>query len=145
MLTTPFEVATELRAKLRLALGKLNSRADVLLNFYNECDARLAVMDRYNRDMEETRRLEELSGRADMVIAGARGALVALGQEFVREAQAVGRALGGLAEVQIKSLAGEAPLDSIEYLADRVIENSESEERAIGALDEVLRRDDGEM
>ena len=115
--------------------GKLNRRADVLLNFYNECDARLAVMDRYNRDMEETRRLEELSGKADMVIAGAQGALAAIGEEFVREAQAVGRALGGLAEVQIKSLAGEAPLDNIEYLADRVIENSESEERAIGALD----------
>ena len=137
-----FEVATELRAKLRLALGKLNRRADVLLNFYNECEARLAVMDRYTRDMEETRRLEELSGRADMVIAGAQGALVTIGQEFVREAKAVGRALGGLAEVQIKSLAGEAPLDNIEYLADRVIENSESEERAIGALDEVWRREE---
>ena len=140
-----FEVANELRAKLRLALGKLNRRADVLLNFYNECDARLAVMDRYNRDMEETRRLEELSGRADMVIAGAQGALVAIGQEFLREAEAVGRALGGLAEVQIKSLAGEAPLDNIEYLADRVIENSESEERAIGALDEVWREREREL
>lgn len=136
-----FDVANELRAKLRLALGKLNRRADVLLNFYNECEARLTVMNRYNRDMEETRRLEELSGRADMVIAGAQGALAAIGQEFVREAQAVGRALSGLAEVQIKSLAGEAPLDNIEYLADRVIENSESEERAIGALDEVWTRE----
>ena len=140
-----FEVANELRAKLRLALGKLNRRAEVLLNFYNECDARLAVMDRYNRDMEETRRLEELSGRADMVIAGAQGALAAIGEEFVREAEAVGRALGGLAEVQIKSLAGEAPLDNIEYLADRVIENSESEEQAIGALDEVWREREVEV
>ncbi len=140
-----FDVANELRAKLRLALGKLNRRADVLLNFYNECEARLAVMNRYNRDMEETRRLEELSGRADMVIAGAQGALAAIGQEFVREAQAVGRALSGLAEVQIKSLAGEAPLDNIEYLADRVIENSESEERAIGALDEVWAREEGHV
>lgn len=139
------EVANELRAKLRLALRKLNRRADVLLNFYNECDARLAMMNRYNRDMEETRRLEELSGRADMVIAGAQGALAAIGQDFVREAQAVGRALSGLAEVQIKSLAGEAPLDNIEYLADRVIENSESEERAIGALEEVWEEREREL
>jgi hypothetical protein len=47
--------------------------------------------------------------------------------------------------VQIKSLAGEAPLDNIEYLADRVIENSESEERAIGALDEVWTREEGHV
>ncbi|MYI65993.1 MAG: hypothetical protein F4107_08685 [Gemmatimonadetes bacterium] len=80
-----------------------------------------------------------------MVIAGAQGALAAIGQEFLREAEAVGRALGGLAEVQIKSLAGEAPLDNIEYLADRVIENSESEERAIGALDDVWREQEREL
>lgn len=136
---TQLEVAVELEAKLRLALDKLNGQAGVLRKFYNECEARLAAMDGYRQDMLESRRLEALSGRTDIVIAKAEGTLVAIGQEFVREAQAVGRALGGLAQVQIKSLAGEAPLDNIEYLADRIIENSDSERRAIRALDEELQ------
>ncbi|MYI07136.1 MAG: hypothetical protein F4059_07445 [Gemmatimonadetes bacterium] len=138
------EVASELEAKLQLALDKLNLQAGVLRNFYNECEARLAVMDGYRQDMVESRRLEELSGRTDVVIAHAEGTLAAIGKQFVREADAVGRALGGLAEVQIRSLAGEAPVDNVEYLADRIIENSDSEQRAIKALDKELQRSDGE-
>lgn len=133
-------VAAELEAKLRLALEQLNRQAGVLRDFYNECEARLAVMDGYRQDMVESRRLEALSGRADLVIAQAEGTLAAIGQQFVREAQAVGRALGGLGQVQIKSLAGEAPVDNIEYLADRIIENSDAQQRAIRALDRELQR-----
>ena len=132
--------ASDLDGKLRSALAKLDARADTLLRFYNDCDARLSLMDRYNQDMEETRRLEELSGRTDVVIAGADDTLLAIGEQFVREAQAVGRALGGLARVQIKSLAGDAPLDNIEYLADRIIESSDDERRAVEDLDRVLQQ-----
>lgn len=132
--------ATGLDEKLRSALAKLDARADTLLRFYNDCDARLSLMDRYNQDMEETRRLEELSGRTDVAIVGAEDTLLAIGEQFVREAQAVGRALGGLARVQIKSLAGDAPLDNIEYLADRIIESSDAERRAVEDLDRVLQR-----
>ena len=131
--------AAELDEKLRSALAKLDARAETLLRFYNDCDARLALMDRHNRDMEETRRIENLSGRTDIAIAGAEDALLAIGEQFVREAQAVGRALGGLARVQIKSLAGEAPLDDIEYLADRIIESSDAEREAVEDLDRMLR------
>lgn len=130
------EVAVELERKLRRALKKLDGRADVLLRFYNDCDARLAVMDRCNRDMAEARRLEDLSGRADMVIAEAEGTLAAIGGQFVREAQLIGQAMGGLARVQLQSLAGEVHIDNIESLADRIIESSEAEERAIRTLDE---------
>ncbi len=133
------QTAADLDDKLRSALAKLDARADTLLRFYNDCDARLALMDRYNQDMEETRRLEELSGRTDVAIAGAEDTLLAIGEQFVREAQAVGRALGGLARVQIKSLAGDAPLDNIEYLADRIIESSDAERRAVEDLDRVLQ------
>ena len=132
--------ASDLDGKLRSALAKLDARADTLLRFYNDCDARLSLMDRYNQDMEETRRLEELSGRTDVAIAGAEDTLLAIGEQFVREAQAVGRALGGLARVQIKSLAGDAPLDNIEYLADRIIESSDAERRAVEDLDRVLQQ-----
>lgn len=132
--------ASDLDGKLRSALGKLDARADTLLRFYNECDARLSLMDRYNQDVEETRRLEELSGRSDVAIAGAEGTLVAIGELFVREARAVGRALGGLERVPIKSLAGDAPLDDVEYLADRIIESSDAERRAVEELDLVLQQ-----
>ncbi|MDE2875219.1 MAG: hypothetical protein OXU69_05895 [Gemmatimonadota bacterium] len=132
--------ASGLDDKLRSALAKLDARAETLLKFYNDCDARLSLMDRYNQDMEETRRLEELSGRTDVAIAGAEDTLLAIGEQFVREAQAVGRALGGLARVQIRSLAGDAPLDNIEYLADRIIESSDAERRAVEDLDRVLQQ-----
>ena len=134
------KTASGLDEKLRSALAKLDARADTLLRFYNDCDARLSLMDRYNQDMEETRRLEELSGRTDVAIVGAEDTLLAIGEQFVREAQAVGRALGGLARVQIKSLAGDAPLDNIEYLADRIIESSDAERRAVEDLDRVLQQ-----
>ena len=132
--------ASGLDDKLRSALAKLDARAETLLKFYNDCDARLSLMDRYNQDMEETRRLEELSGRTDVAIAGAEDTLLAIGEQFVREAQAVGRALGGLARVQIRSLAGDAPLYNIEYLADRIIESSDAERRAVEDLDRVLQQ-----
>ena len=135
------EVAARLERKLRQALGKLDSRADVLLQFYSDCDARLAVMDRCNQDRIETRRLENLSDRADMVIAEAEGTLAAIGRQFLQEAQLVGRALAGLADVQVLSLAGDAPLDDMEVLADRIIERSESDKRAIRALDASLGAD----
>lgn len=121
-------------------MRKLDSRADVLLRFYNDCDARLAVMDRYNQDRAETRRLENLSDRADMVIAEAEGTLAAIGRQFVDEAQRVGRALTGLADAQVLFLAGEAPLDDLEALADRIIERSESDEKTIRELDATLGR-----
>lgn len=134
------KTATGLDEKLRSALAKLDTRAETLLRFYNDCDARLSLMDRYNQDMDETRRLEELSGRTDVAIVGAENTLLAIGEQFVREAEAVGRALGGLARVQIKSLAGDAPLDNIEYLADRIIESSDAERRAVEDLDRVLQQ-----
>lgn len=132
--------ATELEDKLRSALAKLDARAEILLEFYNDCEARIAVMDRHTQDIEETRRLDALSESTDVVIAGAEATLAAIAAEFVREAHRVGTALGGFERLQIKSLAGEAPLDDIEYLADRIIESSESETAAVEQLKSALNR-----
>ena len=134
MAARQLQTATELNAKLGSALGKLDGRADVLRKFYNDCEARIAVMDRCNRDMEETRRLERLSGTADMVIAGADTALAAIGASFVREAHKMGEVLGSFERLQLKSLAGEAPLDDIEFLADRINESSEREYHTVERL-----------
>ena len=136
-----WRTATKLQGKLRSALGKLDGRADVLRRFYNDCEARIAVMDRCNRDIEETRRLDRLSGTADMVIVGAETALAGIGASFVREAHKMGRVLGSFERLQLKSLAGEAPLDDIEFLADRINESSEKEFATV----ERLSRKMGEL
>ena len=135
---TQLSVARHIDRKLRTALSKLDAKADALLRFYNDCDAKLSLMDRYNRDMDESRRLEELSGSIDSTIAGAEGTLAAIGAQFVREAEAMGQALGGLARIQIESLAGEAPLDNIEHLADQIIASSDAQRRAVEDLDSAL-------
>ncbi len=131
-------IADRLEAKLAEALEKLDLRSAALRKFYNDCDARLAVMDRCNRDLDESRRLEELSGRADVVIAQAEGMLQTIAQQFVAEARTIAEALGGVATVGIKSLAGEAPVDNIEYFADHIIESSDRERSAIEDLERQL-------
>ena len=135
---TQSPIADRLEAKLAEALEKLDLRAAALRKFYNDCDARLAVMDRCNRDLEESRRLEELSGRADVVIAQAEGMIQTIAQQFVAEARTIAEALGGVATVGIKSLAGEAPMDNIEYFADHIIESSDRERSAIEDLERQL-------
>ena len=137
------KTATGLHAKLRSALDKLDERGDILLRFYNDCEARIAVMDRYNRDIEETRRLDRLSGAADMVIAGAETALMEIGASFLREAGKVGEVLGNFERLQLKSLAGEAPLDDVEYLADRINEASEREFDTVEQLSRAIEESAG--
>ena len=137
---TQSPIADRLEAKLAEALEKLDLRAAALRKFYNDCDARLAVMDRCNRDLEESRRLEELSGRADVVIAQAEGMIQTIAQQFVAEARTIAEALGGVATVGLKSLAGEAPVDNIEYFADHIIESSDRERSAIEDLERQLSR-----
>lgn len=134
------KTAADLEAKLRAALTKLDARGEVLLHFYNDCEARLGAMDRHGRDIEEAHRLQRLSGAAGIAIAEAEETLAGIGASFVREAQRVGEALGGLERLQIKSLAGEAPLDDIEYLADRINESSDSELAAVEQLKRALNR-----
>ena len=95
-------------------------------------------MDRCNRDIEETRRLDRLSGAADMVIVGAETALAGIGASFVREARKVGEVLGSFERLQLKSLAGEAPLDDIEFLADRINESSEAEFATVERLSRTM-------
>ena len=137
---TQLQAALDIDEKLRTALGKLDARADVLLQFYNVCEAKVALMDRYGSDIDEIRRLEDLSGEADLAVATAEAALAEIGHQFIQEAQAVGQALGGLERIQVKSLAGEAELENIEYLADRIIQSSDAERRAVEDLDRGLRQ-----
>ena len=137
---TQLQAALDLDDKLRTAMLKLDARADALLQFYNVCEAKVALMDRYGSDIAEIRRLEHLSGEADMAVATAEIALADIGHQFIQEAEALGQALGGFERIQVKSLAGEAQLENIEYLADRIIQSSDAERRAVEDLDIGLRK-----
>ena len=138
MFAGQLKTATELHAKLHSALDKLDQRADVLHKFYDDCEARIAVMDRYNRDIEEIRRLERLSGSADTVIAEAETTLGGIGASFLREARQVGEVIGAFERLQLKSLVGEAPLDDIEFLAERINESSERQFDTIEQLSQAI-------
>ena len=50
----------------------------------------------------------------------------------------MGRVLGSFERLQLKSLAGEAPLDDIEFLADRINESSEREYDTVERLSRTM-------
>ena len=135
-----YNAASLLKDKMSRALRKLDSRADVLLGFYAECKARVDLLDHHNQDLVKTRELESLSDRADVVMAEAEGTLAAIGQDFVREVDTMWQAMSGLGEMQTLALAGEASLDNMEFLADRVIEQSELDEETIQDLERSLQQ-----
>jgi len=126
--------AERLAAKFRGALGELDKRSDVLVRFFNDCEAKLAVLEFSKRDFEESRSLSELSDKADEIVYDAGATLAAIGRQFVSEAARVGEALGALERLQIKESAGDLPLDRIEAVADRIIESSEQERVALEGL-----------
>lgn len=133
-----YRIVKGLEEKLRSALSKVDERADLLSKFYNDCEAKLAVMDRCRQDIREARKVEELSSRADVVVAEAEGSIQALASAFVDEAQRIGSALGETAGAQYKVLAGEAPLDDIDYLADKIVECSDGEQEQIKEMQNRL-------
>lgn len=140
MASRQYGTASLLKDKMGRALKKLDSRADVLLGFYAECESRVDLLDHHNQDMVKTRELESLADRTDVVIAEAEGILTAIGQDFARGVDTLWQAVSGLGEIQTLALAGEASLDNMEFLADRVIEQSEMDERTIHDLERSLQQ-----
>ena len=133
-------MAEALDAKLREAVREADARADVLRRFYNDCEAKLAVLDRRNRDIEESRRLADLSDRADVVIEEAESTIENIAHEFLREAAMIEWALSGADNAGVQSLTVERSLDSIESLADQVINASERQRSAVEVLTRKLAR-----
>jgi hypothetical protein len=118
------ETALRLRDKFQQALAQLDARAQVLVTFFDECEARLAVLQFAKRDYEEVTRLGALSERADDIVAEARATLSGIGRSFLSEAIRVGNALGGIERVGLLGLADSVSVDRIETLADRILESS---------------------
>ncbi len=130
--------AERLSAKFSEALGELDKRSDVLVRFFNDCEAKLSVLESSIRDVVESRRLSELSDKADDIIVDAGATLASIARQFVAEAAQVGEALGALERLQIKESAGSVPLERIEAVADRIIASSEQEAAALAGLVSTL-------
>lgn len=128
------ETAVRLRDKFQEAVTQLDARAQALVTFFNECEARLAVLQYARRDYEEIRKLSHLSERADDIVTDARTTLTAIGSRFVSEAIRVGNALGGIERVGWLSLADNVAVDRIETLADRILESSNNEREMLDRL-----------
>ena len=128
---TQLAAATKLRDKFHTALSGLDQRARLLVTFFNDCEARVAVLQSTKRDYEEIRKLEALADRSDDVVTHAEETLVSIGAGFVSEAIRVGNALGGLERMGLVNLAGEVPVDQIEALADRILESDERDRSAL--------------
>lgn len=128
------ETAKRLRDKFQEALTQLDARAHVLVAFFNECEARLAVINHAKRDYEEVRKLGALSERAEDIVANAEVTLMSIGSTFLSEAIRVGNALGGLERAGLLSMADSVPADRIETLADRILESSEKDRAMLERL-----------
>ncbi len=132
------EVAEGLEAKLFTATAAVDERANKLLRFYGQCEAKIDALEVRKRDIEQVRKLSRLSERADLTIATAEGTIEGLARDFVKDAAQIAEALGAFDRRQVKVLAGDAPLDNIEELADQIIQSSDDEQRAIRELERAL-------
>ena len=130
--------AKELEVKFASALTELDHRSEALLQFFNECDAKLTVLDRFSRDHEKSLALEKLRERADGTVADAQSTLGLIGQQFVAEALRMGQALGALERYELKESAGFVPLDRIEHVADQILSSSREERETLAALVEKM-------
>ena len=77
------KAANRLRDKFRTALSGLDQRARLLVAFFNDCEARIAVLQNTKRDYEEITKLEALTDRSDEVVSNAEATLASIGAGFV--------------------------------------------------------------
>jgi hypothetical protein len=131
---TQLATATRLRDKFYSALAGLDQRARLLVTFFNECEARIAVLQSTKRDYEEVRKLDVLADRSDEIVTHAEDTLASIGASFVAEALRVGNALGGLERAGLVNLAAAVPVEHLEALADRIVESSRRDQTALESV-----------
>lgn len=126
--------AERLAGKFEAALRELDGRSEILLDFFNACEAKLTALEYSQRDVEESRRLASLRDRAEDVTYDAREAIAGIGRDVLQQALEVGAALGAAERFRIQHGAGDVPVDELEAVADRILASAESERRALSAL-----------
>ena len=128
---TQLNAAKQLHDKFSSALSELDQRARMLVAFFNDCEARVAVLQSTKRDFEEIQKLERLSDRSDGIVTHAQETLASIGRSFVSEALRVANALGGLERIGLANLAGGVSVEQLEILADRIVESAERDRKAL--------------
>lgn len=131
-------LARRLETKLGRAIRELDERAEALRAFLNRCEAKLATLEARSRDHEESARLLRLSHDADVQSAEAREALDRIGRDFMAEAVQVANALGGLQQLHLLDEAERLDVDQLETVAERIVEVSAADRRALGELERDL-------
>lgn len=126
--------ARQLAEKFRAALDELDARSQILLDFFNTCEAKLAALESSKRDVEESRRLARLSSRAEEVAYDAEQAIARVGQDVLRHALEVGQALGAVERLRIQHAAGDLPVEELESVADQILASADSERKALSGL-----------
>ena len=132
--------AEELETKFSEALKELDYRSEALLQFFNECEARLPVLEHFRTDHEESLALAKLKARAEGTVTDAEEALALIGRQFVSEALRMGQALGALERYELKESAASVPLDRIEHVADQILSSSQEERETLAVLMEKMER-----
>jgi hypothetical protein len=127
-------VAEDLTSKLDGALADLDRRRGVLSAFFGKCEARLGLLERGQRDSEESEKLQRLSETAGGLIHSAEATLAEIGRVSARQAIALGEALGAFERARLWHKAGEVPVEEIEHVADAILASSERDHALVLSL-----------
>lgn len=126
--------AQELETKLTQALEALDRRRHRLQDFLAKCDAKAKRMEFSKEKLQESEKLTRLADRADEAISRADDTLDAIGQAFLAEAAEAFGLLGEVERLHLSRVAGELPVDSVEFVAERIIQTVEEEEYQLDSL-----------
>lgn len=138
--TAHLATAERLAEKLERARDSLDRRSTALREFFDRCNAKLAVLERSRRDLAESRRLTGLAQEADVTVERAHGALEGIAMRFVDDARQVAVALAGLDRTLLLDQAAQGPVEAVEEVADRILASEVEAERALGRLTSGLDR-----
>lgn len=134
------EQARALVAKFAQAVSELEGRREALLAFLDRCEAKVSLIERRGSDAHESRKLADLSERADSLVGDASDAIAAVGEAFLRDAASFGRALSDFRELQTFRMAEEVDIDDLERLADSVIDAAEDDRAHLDRFSQQLER-----
>lgn len=136
-------LARTLEDKFGKAIAEIDERTEALRAFFNRCEAKLVPLETRRRDQEESERLARLSDQADVEIAEARRTINLIGRDFIDDVLLVANALGGLERLALLERAATVDVDRLEAVAERIVEASTADRRALDELEENLARAGG--
>jgi hypothetical protein len=105
-----------------------------MTTFLDQCEAKADALEFSKRKLEESARLSSLADQAAGMLSDPVGPGEAAEHDFLKEAAAAFSSLGGLERFHLTVAAGDLPLESIEDVADQIVQSGEDEEKALQDL-----------